>query len=52
SFIQILPLDNSFRLRTLVYIFKAFYPLVSLATSSPRDPDLLAINIIKRNAKI
>ncbi|PVH68874.1 hypothetical protein DL98DRAFT_440209, partial [Cadophora sp. DSE1049] len=52
SFVQILPLDNSFRFKTLVYMFKAFYPLVSLATSFPKDPDLLVINIIKGNAKI
>ena len=51
-FTQILPPDNGLRPRTLVYVSKAFHPLVSLATSSPRDPDLLAIDVIEGNAKI
>ena len=54
TFTQILPRDNGngLRPRTLVYVSKTFHPLVSLATSSPTDPDLLAIDIIEGNAKI
>jgi hypothetical protein len=52
SFTQILPPDNNLRPRTLIYVSKAFRPLVSLAISSPKDPDLLAIDIIEGNAKI
>jgi hypothetical protein len=52
SFTQILPPDNDLCPRTLVYVSKAFRPLVSLGSSSPRDSDLLAIDIIEGNAKI
>ena len=52
SFTQILPPDNNLRPRTLVYVSKAFRPLASLVISSPKDPDLLAIDIIEGNAKI
>ena len=40
------------RPRTLVYVSKAFRPLVSLATSSPDDPDVQAITIVEGDSKI
>jgi hypothetical protein len=51
SFVQILP-NTVLRLRTLVYVSRSFGPLVSIATSSPLDSDLLAIDIIEGNSKI
>jgi hypothetical protein len=52
SFNQILPLDTNLRPRTLVYVSRTFQPSVSLAISSPKDPDLLVIDIIEGNAKL
>jgi len=52
SFVQILPKSTRLRPRTLVYVSRSFGPLVSISTSSPHDPDLLAIDIIEGNAKI
>ncbi|KIM94776.1 hypothetical protein OIDMADRAFT_45689 [Oidiodendron maius Zn] len=52
SFTQILPLSNGLRPRTLVYLSKAFRPLVSLATTSPKDPDLLVVDIQEGSTKI
>jgi hypothetical protein len=33
-------------------VSRAFRPLVNLATSSPKDPDLLVLDIIEGNAKL
>jgi hypothetical protein len=52
SFTQILPRDLSLRPRTLVYVSRTFKPLVSLASSSPNDPDCLAITIVEGSSKI
>ena len=53
SFTQILPPGNGLRPRTLVYVSKALRPLVSLATTSPNDPDLLVVDIQEgRSAKV
>jgi hypothetical protein len=52
SFTQILPPDTGYRPRTLIYVSKTFRPLVSLATSSPKDPDFLVIDIIEDNSRI
>ena len=47
SFSQILPANLTYRPRTLVYIAKSFKPLVTIASSSPRDSDLLIVDIIE-----
>ena len=52
SFTQILPADLSYRPRTLVYVARSFCLLVSLATSSPQDPDLLVVDIIEEKSQI
>jgi hypothetical protein len=52
SFSQILPADLRYRPRTLVYIARSFEPLVTIASSSPLDPDLLVIDIIEGQSKI
>ena len=52
SFSQVLPADLTHRPRTLVYIARSFKPLVTIASSSPRDPDLLIIDIIEGRSKI
>ena len=52
SFSQILPPDTNLRPRTLVYVSKAFRPSLSLAISSPKDPDLMTIDILEGNSKI
>jgi ribonuclease HI len=54
GFTQILPhLPNpQLRPRTLVYVSRSFSPLVSIATSSPLDPDLLIIDITEGNTKV
>ena len=52
SFSQILPADLTYRPRTLVYIAKSFKPLVTIASSSPQDSDLLVIDIIEKQSKI
>jgi len=52
SFSQILPADLTHRPRTLVYVARSFKPLVTIASSSPRDPDLLIIDIIEGPSKI
>lgn len=52
SFTQILPKDCRLRPRTLVYVSRSFRPLVSLANSSPQDPDMQVIDITEGNAKI
>jgi endonuclease/exonuclease/phosphatase (EEP) superfamily protein YafD len=52
SFLQILPVDKSHRPRTLVYVSRTFRPLVSLAATLPRDPDLLVLDIIEGKSKI
>ena len=52
SFSQILPADLTYRPRTLVYIARSFKPLVTIASSSPQDSDLLVIDIIEGQSKI
>ena len=52
SFTQILPAALSLRPRTLVYVARSFRPLVSLAASSPKDPDLLVVDIIEGKSQI
>jgi ribonuclease HI len=52
SFTQILPADLTYRPRTLVYIARSFKPLVTIASSSPRDSDLLVVDIIEGQSKI
>ena len=52
SFLQILPKDLCYRPRTLVYVSRSFRPLVSLAASSPLDPDMIVIDVIEQNAKV
>jgi hypothetical protein len=52
SYTQILPKDLRYRPRTLAYISKEFKPLVSLATSSPLDTDLLVLDVIQGNQRI
>ncbi len=52
SFSQILPADLTHRPRTLVYMARSFKPLVTIASSSPRDPDLLIIDVIEGPSKI
>ena len=51
GFTQILPLGQ-FRPRTLVYVSRSFKPVVSLATSTPDDSDLLVIDITEGSTKI
>ena len=51
SFTQILPADLRFRPRTLVYVAIGCKPIVTIASSSPKDPDLLAIDITEGNSK-
>lgn len=52
SFSQILPASLEFRPRTLVYVAKSFKPLVTISSSSPKDSDLLVIDIIEGQSKI
>jgi ribonuclease HI len=52
SFTQLYPRNRALRPRTLVYVSKSFKPLVSLATSSPNDPDIQVIDITEGNSKI
>jgi len=52
SFSQILPADLTYRPRTLVYIAKSFKPLVTIASSSPQDSDLLIVDVIEGQSKI
>jgi Reverse transcriptase (RNA-dependent DNA polymerase)/Endonuclease-reverse transcriptase len=52
SFSQILPADLTYRPRTLVYIAKGFKPLVTITSTSPKDSDLLIIDIIEGYSKI
>ena len=52
SFLQILPADLTYRPRTLAYVVRGFKPLVTIASSSPRDPDLLVIDVIEGQSKI
>jgi exonuclease III len=52
AFFQILPNFGEWRPRTLAYISKGYKPLVSLAPSSPQDPDLLIIDIKTKSTKI
>ena len=52
SFSQILPADLTYRPRTLVYVARSFKPLVTIASSSPQDSDLLVIDIIEGQSKI
>jgi Endonuclease-reverse transcriptase len=52
SFSQILPADLTYRPRTLVYIARSFEPLVIIASSSPLDSDLLAIDIVEGQSRI
>jgi endonuclease/exonuclease/phosphatase (EEP) superfamily protein YafD len=55
SFTQILPFGHPqgyFRPRTLAYVSKSFKPLVTIASSSPCDPDLLVIDVIEGQSKI
>jgi hypothetical protein len=51
SFVQIL-LNTELRPRTLVYVLRSFGPLVTIATNSPLNSDLLAVAIIEGNSKI
>ena len=51
SFIQLLPL-GLYRPRTLVYIAKELNSRVNISPTSPRDPDLLAIDILVGKSKI
>jgi hypothetical protein len=52
SFTQLLPRNRILRPRTLVYVSRSFKPLVSLATSSPDDPDIQVIDIVEGSSKI
>ena len=52
SFVQILSKHYKLRPRTLAYVSKSFKPLVSLATNSPKDSNLLVLDIIEGNSKI
>ena len=52
SYIQILPADLRFRPRTLIYVAIGYKPIVTISSSSPKDPDLLIIDIIKGKSKI
>jgi hypothetical protein len=52
SFSQILPADLTYRPRTLVYIARSLKPLVTIASSSPRDSDLLVVDITEGQLKI
>lgn len=51
SFTQILPADLCYRPRTLVYVATRCKPIITIASSSPKDPDLIVIDIIKENSK-
>jgi hypothetical protein len=52
SFTQILPASLVHRPRTLVYIARGFKPTVNIASDSPLDPDIIAIDITEGNSKI
>ena len=52
SYIQILPADLRFRPRTLVYVATSCKAIVTISSSSPKDPDLLIIDIIEGKSKI
>lgn len=52
SFTQILPKYKDNRPRTLAYISKYYRNTVTLATSSPEDPDLLVLDIGEGSPKI
>lgn len=53
SYTQLLPNHlNHLRPRTLTYISKNFKPLVSLAVTSPSDPDIQIINIIEGKSRL
>lgn len=52
SYSQILPADKSFRPRTLIYVSKSFQPVVSLAATSPTDPDIIIVDITEGKSKI
>jgi hypothetical protein len=52
AFHQILPADLSLRPRTLVYVAKNYTPIVNIASISPKDSDLLIIDIIEGNTRI
>jgi hypothetical protein len=51
SFVQILP-NTVLRPRTLVYVLRSFGLLVTIATNSTLDSNLLAIDITEGNSKI
>jgi Endonuclease-reverse transcriptase len=52
AFYQILPADLSLRPRTLIYVAKNYTPIVNIASISPKDPDLLIIDIKEGNTCI
>src|ERR1700722_17550890 len=52
AFYQILPTDRSLRPRTLVYVARTFSPIVNIAANSPKDSDLLVLDIIEGNSRI
>ncbi len=49
---QILPNNTNYRPRTLVYVSRAFKPIISIDLLSPDDPDLIVINIQEGNSKL
>jgi len=51
SFTQILPADLCHRPRTLVYVATRCKLIVTIANSSPKDPDLIVIDIIEGKSK-
>ena len=52
AFLQILPADLSFRPRTLVYVAKSYRPIATIASTSPRDSDMLAVDIEEGTSKL
>jgi ribonuclease HI len=52
SFTQILPVHSKLRPRTLVYVSKDYKPVVSIASNSPTNPDVLIVDISESGDKI
>ena len=52
AFTQILPADLTYQPRILAYVANSFEPIVTIASDSPRDLDLLVLDIIEGQLKI
>ena len=52
SFTQILPVYSGLQLRIIVYVSKDYKLVVSILTSSPKNPNIVIIDILEAREKI